>query len=91
MYRANARLAKIDEKKHFLLDTKSLPIRQYLLDKIIPTLTRGIMELTDKIDFEKVTEEDILTGKATNVFGDVDPIDHLIKYFEGKGNEFREE
>ena len=52
MFRTNTRLQKIEEKKHFLLDTKSLPIRQYLLDKIIPTLTKGIMELTDQVDFE---------------------------------------
>lgn len=84
----NARLNKIDEKKHFLLDTKSLPVRQYLLDKIIPTLTSGIMNLTDKLDFEKISDEEILKG--TNFF-ETDFLDHLIRVFERKGIEFRED
>lgn len=89
--RVNNRIAKIEEKKHFLLDTKSLPIRQYLLDKIIPTLTKGIMELTDKLDFEKFTDEDILAGNLDLIFGDLDPLDHLISYFDEKGQEMRDE
>ena len=60
--RINNRLSKIEEKRHFLLDTRSLPIRQYLLDKIIPTLTRGIMMMTDSLDFEKITEEEVAKG-----------------------------
>jgi len=61
-----------------------LPIRQYLLEKIIPTLTTGIMEMTDKIDFEHLSDEDLCTKSD---FFPEDYLEHLIAVFQQKGEE----
>ena len=39
----NRRIDRIEEKKTLLLDTKSLPIRQYLLDNIMADITKGLI------------------------------------------------
>ena len=61
-----------------------------MLDIIIPTLTKSILEITDKIHFEKVSDDDILNNNLANL-EDIDYLDHLIKVFESKGDEFRNE
>lgn len=48
------------------------------------------MHMTDKLDFELINEQDILNGK--NFFPeDDDYLDHLIRVFEEKGEEFANE
>lgn len=46
------------------------------MDKIIPTLTVGLMQMTDTLDFEKITDEDLtIEGKD---FFETDWLEHLI-------------
>ena len=46
------------------------------------------MEMTDTLDFEKITEEELAKG---TYFFNFDHLDYLIRVFEKKGEEFREE
>jgi len=46
------------------------------------------MDMTDTLDFEKITEEELANG--TN-FLNMDHLDYLIRVFEKKGEEFRDE
>jgi len=74
MKQSNKRVERIYEKKQYLLDTRSMPIRQYLLDKILPSLTEGLIQFTDKIDFTKVDAADL-----DNKLIDEDPLDFLVR------------
>jgi len=76
--KANQRLDKIKEKKAQLLDTRSLPIRQYLLDKVLPTLTEGLINFTSDLEYGKMKE-----GEDLDV--DQDVIDYIIQFLEEKG------
>jgi len=40
-----AKLEKIRENERDLLDKRSQPIRQYLMDKVVPHLTEGLINL----------------------------------------------
>jgi adenylate kinase len=42
------RLDQIKEQERDLLDTKSQPIRQYLMDNLVPILTEGLIEVCKK-------------------------------------------
>jgi hypothetical protein len=67
------------------LDTRSLPIRQYLIDKVLPTITEGLILYTDKVDFSKISDDQ---NDKTEI-GE-DPLDFLIAHLEKKGNEIEE-
>ena len=43
--KAKSRLDKIKEQERELLDTRSQPIRQYLMDKVVPLLTEGLIQI----------------------------------------------
>lgn len=43
--KAKSRLDKIKEQERELLDTRSQPIRQYLMDNVVPLLTEGLIEI----------------------------------------------
>lgn len=43
--KAKSRLDKIKEQERELLDTRSQPIRQYLMDMVVPLLTEGLIQI----------------------------------------------
>jgi adenylate kinase len=43
-----ARLEQIKEYERDVLDAKSQPIRQYLMDNLVPILTDGLLEVCKK-------------------------------------------
>jgi len=43
--KAKTRLDKIKEQERELLDTRSQPIRQYLMDNVVPLLTEGLIKI----------------------------------------------
>jgi adenylate kinase len=43
--KAKSRLDKIKEQERELLDARSQPIRQYLMDKVVPLLTEGLIKI----------------------------------------------
>lgn len=43
------KLEKIRDEERTLLDQKSQPIRQYLMDKVVPHLTEGLIELCKNV------------------------------------------
>ena len=43
--KAKSRLEKIKEQERELLDARSQPIRQYLMDKVVPLLTEGLIKI----------------------------------------------
>jgi len=45
----NAKMEKIKQQERDLLDTRSQPIRQYLMDNVVPHLTEGLIELCKKV------------------------------------------
>ena len=50
------RLEQIKEYERDVLDAKSQPIRQYLMDNLVPILTEGLLEIckrtpTDPVDY----------------------------------------
>lgn len=55
----NIELLKADEKR--LLDEKSKPIRQYLIDNVIPHLTEGLIEVCRTMPKEPL---DFLVGSS---------------------------
>lgn len=46
------KLEQIREQERDLLDTRSQPIRQYLMDNVVPHLTQGLIELCKKVPEE---------------------------------------
>jgi adenylate kinase len=43
--KAKSRLDKIKDQERELLDARSQPIRQYLMDKVVPLLTEGLIKI----------------------------------------------
>ena len=63
---AKAELIKQQERD--LLDTRSQPIRQYLMDNLVPYLTQGLIELCKKVPQDPVdTLADFLLAKADEI------------------------
>ena len=48
-YINNTRLEKIKEQERELLDTRSQPIRQYLMDNVVPILTEGLIDVCKEL------------------------------------------
>ena len=72
--KAKTRLDKIKEQERELLDTRSQPIRQYLMDNVVPLLTEGLIEICK-------TMPDKPTGELA---------DYLLKRCEEIENEVQE-
>ena len=65
-----AKMELIKQQERDLLDTRSQPIRQYLMDNLVPHLTQGLIELCKKVPQDPVdTLADFLLARA-------DEIDH---------------
>jgi len=63
---AKAELIKQQERD--LLDTRSQPIRQYLMDNLVPFLTQGLIELCKKVPADPVDNlADFLLKKADEI------------------------
>jgi len=62
-----------------------MPIRQYLLDKVLPGMTEAMVTYTDKIDFSKIDVSEVTDKKLI----DEDPLDFLIDYLEVKAAEYK--
>jgi adenylate kinase len=63
---AKAELIKQQERD--LLDTRSQPIRQYLMDNLVPFLTQGLIELCKKVPQDPVDNlADFLLAKADEI------------------------
>jgi hypothetical protein len=84
--KANSRIDKIEKHKQYLLDTNSLPIRQYLMDNLLPTVTEGLIKVTDKINFLELNDDNLDTFYPE----DHDPMQDLIEYLEEKGKVWME-
>ncbi|CAI2387186.1 unnamed protein product [Moneuplotes crassus] len=54
--KAKTRLERIKEQERELLDARSQPIRQYLMDKVVPFLTEGLIKICKEMP-EKPTGE----------------------------------
>ena len=50
----NAKIEKIKQQERDLLDTRSQPIRQYLMDNVVPHLTEGLIELCKKVPEDSI-------------------------------------
>jgi uncharacterized protein (DUF2384 family) len=51
-----------------LLDTRSQPIRQYLMDNLVPYLTQGLIDLCKKVPADPVDNlADFLLKKADEI------------------------
>jgi cell division protein FtsI/penicillin-binding protein 2 len=50
----NAKMEKIKQQERDLLDTRSQPIRQYLMDNVVPHLTEGLIELCKKVPEDSI-------------------------------------
>jgi len=50
----NAKMEKIKQQERDLLDTRSQPIRQYLMDNVVPHLTEGLIELCKKVPQDSI-------------------------------------
>ncbi len=51
---ARAKLEKVKEQERKLLDTRSQPIRQYLMDNVVPHLTEGLIEVCKKVPDDSI-------------------------------------
>jgi adenylate kinase len=49
-----AKLEKVKEQERKLLDTRSQPIRQYLMDNVVPHLTEGLIEVCKKVPEDSI-------------------------------------
>ena len=49
-----AKLEKLREQERDLLDQRSQPIRQYLMDNVVPHLTEGLIDLCKNIPDEPI-------------------------------------
>lgn len=54
--KSKSRLERIKEQERDLLDARSQPIRQYLMDKVVPLLTEGLIKICKEMP-EKPTGE----------------------------------
>ena len=62
------RLEQIKEYERDVLDQKSQPIRQYLMDNLVPFLTQGLIELCKKVPQDPVDNlADFLLKKADEI------------------------
>ena len=62
------RLDQIKEYERDVLDQKSQPIRQYLMDNLVPFLTQGLIELCKKVPQDPVDNlADFLLKKADEI------------------------
>lgn len=50
----NSRLERIKEQERELLDTRSQPIRQYLMDNVVPILTEGLIDVCKELPEDPV-------------------------------------
>ncbi len=50
----DSRLDKIKEQERDLLDTRSQPIRQYLMDNVVPILTEGLIDVCKELPEDPV-------------------------------------
>ena len=41
----NAQLAKVKKEEQEMLETQSIPLRNYLMRHVMPTLTQGLVEV----------------------------------------------
>ena len=41
----NAQLAKVKQEEQEMLETQSIPLRNYLMRHVMPTLTQGLVEV----------------------------------------------
>lgn len=58
----------IKQQERDLLDTRSQPIRQYLMDNLVPHLTQGLIDLCKKIPADPVDAlADFLIAKADQI------------------------
>ena len=63
-----ARAELIKQQERDLLDTRSQPIRQYLMDNLVPYLTQGLIELCKKVPTDPVDNlADFLLKKADEI------------------------
>lgn len=63
-----AKLEKLREQERDLLDQRSQPIRQYLMDNVVPYLTEGLIELCKNIPDDPVNSlSDFLLQKADEI------------------------
>ena len=67
-----AKLEKLREQERDLLDQRSQPIRQYLMDKVVPHLTEGLIDLC------KTIPEDPTDYLANFLLKKADEIDEKI-------------
>lgn len=84
--KVNSRLDKIEKHRQYLLDTNSLPIRQYLMDNILPHVTEALVRVTDKINFTELNDDNLDTYYPENC----DPMDELIEFLEDRGRAWQE-
>ena len=54
--KAKSRLDKIKEQERELLDTRSQPIRQYLMDNVVPLLTEGLIKICKEMPDRPIGE-----------------------------------
>lgn len=63
-----AKMEIIKQQERDLLDTRSQPIRQYLMDNLVPHLTQGLIELCKKVPQDPVDAlADFLLAKADEI------------------------
>lgn len=55
------------------------------MDQVMPTVTEGLVKLTDQIDFTKIQD-----NQEDRPEMGVDPLDFLIEHLSDKGNEIQE-
>ena len=56
------------QQERDLLDTRSQPIRQYLMDNLVPHLTQGLIDLCKKVPADPVDAlADFLIAKADQI------------------------
>lgn len=67
-----SKLEKIKEQERDLLDTRSQPIRQYLMDNVVPHLTEGLIEVC------KRTPEDAIDYLANFLLERADTLDEQL-------------
>ena len=66
------KLEEIRQQERDLLDSRSQPIRQYLMDTVVPHLTEGLIELC------KIVPEDPTDYLANFLLDRADALDELL-------------
>jgi adenylate kinase len=62
----------VKEQERKLLDTRSQPIRQYLMDNVVPHLTEGLIEVCKKVP------EDSIDYLANFLLERADQLDEML-------------